>query len=404
MEEFLDHWLWREEYWLPPGVTWRDMVGTGDTRYPLPRDLLFSLSLSLIFIGVRYIFERWVALPLSRQLGVKDRIRIEVPKNVRLEEYYKKRSRCPSEGEVLLLSKQSELSVKQIERWFRRRRNQDRPSNSRKFCEACWRFTFYSAAFLAGLMVLIDKPWFWDQSECWAGYPKQPLQMSLYWYYMIELAFYWSLLLRVSFDVKRKSSVCVQDFKEQIIHHVATIVLIGFSYCSNYIRVGTLVMLVHDASDYLLESAKMFNYAGWKRTCDTLFVIFSAVFLFTRLVVFPIKIIHTTLYLSMEVFEPFFGYYFFNVLLLVLQVLHIFWASLILRMVWKFVFEGKVDQDERSDVEETDFAEDEEEKKPWDARNRALDSKLVSLANNNCVLNNLTSQRNNTLSTLPKAR
>ncbi|KAG2464588.1 CERS2 synthase, partial [Polypterus senegalus] len=277
MEEFLDHWLWREEYWLPPGVTWRDMVGTGDTRYPLPRDLLFSLSLSLIFIGVRYIFESW-------------------------------------------------------------------------------RFTFYSAAFLAGLMVLID------------------------------------------------SSVCVQDFKEQIIHHVATIVLIGFSYCSNYIRVGTLVMLVHDASDYLLESAKMFNYAGWKRTCDTLFVIFSAVFLFTRLVVFPIKIIHTTLYLSMEVFEPFFGYYFFNVLLLVLQVLHIFWASLILRMVWKFVFEGKVDQDERSDVEETDFAEDEEEKKPWDARNRALDSKLVSLANNNCVLNNLTSQRNNTLSTLPKAR
>lgn len=53
------------------------------------------------------------------------------------------------------------------------------------------------------------------------------------------------------------------------------------------------------------------------------------------------RIIHTTLVLSMEVFEPFVGYYFFNVLLMVLQTLHIFWAGLILRMVYKFL-KGKV--------------------------------------------------------------
>jgi len=33
----------------------------------------------------------------------------------------------------------------------------------------------------------------------------------------------------------------------------------------------------------------MFNYAGWKKTCDSLFVIFAAVFLVTRLIVFPSK-------------------------------------------------------------------------------------------------------------------
>lgn len=44
-----------------------------------------------------------------------------------------------------------------------------------------------------------------------------------------------------------------QDFKEQIIHHLATLVLLSFSWCVNYIRIGTLVMLVHDASDVLLE-------------------------------------------------------------------------------------------------------------------------------------------------------
>lgn len=43
----------------------------------------------------------------------------------------------------------------------------------------------------------------------------------------------------------------------------------------------------------------------------------------------------------MEVFKPFPGYYFFNILLMVLQALHIFWAALILRMVYKFL-KGKV--------------------------------------------------------------
>lgn len=40
--------------------------------------------------------------------------------------------------EVDLLSRQSGLSGRQVERWFRRRRNQDRPSLLKKFREARW--------------------------------------------------------------------------------------------------------------------------------------------------------------------------------------------------------------------------------------------------------------------------
>lgn len=42
------------------------------------------------------------------------------------------------QAEVELLARQTGLSGRQVERWFRRRRNQDRPSLLKKFREARW--------------------------------------------------------------------------------------------------------------------------------------------------------------------------------------------------------------------------------------------------------------------------
>ena len=112
-----------------------------------------------------------------------------------------------------------------------------------------------------------------------------------------------------------------QDFLIMFVHHLATIALITFSYINNMVRVGTLVMCLHDASDFLLEvrpqllfppysffpflsiwelvvspthflpsflqAAKLANYAKYQRLCDTLFVVFSAVFVVTRLGIYP---------------------------------------------------------------------------------------------------------------------
>uniref|UniRef100_A0A1A8GPR9 Ceramide synthase 2a n=2 Tax=Nothobranchius korthausae TaxID=1143690 RepID=A0A1A8GPR9_9TELE len=344
----LSELIWADWIWFPKGHGWDDLKDHDGKIFPKTRDLWPSIPIAFCFLIIRKIFEKTVALPLASLLGVTDKLRVRAPLNPILEFHFSNKSKHLTQSTVESLSKQTGCSVRQVQRWFRQRRNQDRPSKLKKFQEASWRFTFYLFAFFGGLGVLVDKPWFHDVKQVWEDFPKMPLLPSQYWYYVFELGFYLSVVFSLASDVKRK------DFKEQIVHHVATILLISFSWLVNYIRAGTLIMLLHDASDYLMESAKMFNYARWKRTCNFIFTVFAVVFIITRLIILPFWIIHTTLVYPLTVHRPFFGFCFFNGLMLVLQVLHIFWAVLIVRMVIKFLPGNAIVEDERSDREETE--------------------------------------------------
>ncbi|XP_071027863.1 ceramide synthase 2-like isoform X2 [Oncorhynchus clarkii lewisi] len=354
MVSSLSEWFWNERLWFPEGLGWADLEDKDGRVYAKASDLWVVLPIALAFLVIRQIFERLVATPLAAVMGVKEKVRIIVSHNPTLESFYCNTTKNPSQSSIDSLCMQTGCSERQVQRWFRRRRNQDRPSLLKKFKEASWRFTFYLLAFIAGLAALIDKPWLYDFKEMWQGFPILTLLPSQYWYYMIELGFYVSLIFSVASDVKRK------DFKEQMVHHMATIFLISFSWCVNYIRAGTLIMLLHDSSDYLLESAKIFIYAGWRNTSNYVFFLFAAVFIFTRLYIFPFYIIYSTYIYPMTMYSPFFGYYFLNFLMMVLQCLHIFWAILILRMAVRFLSSDEKVEDERSDKEETDESGEEE--------------------------------------------
>ncbi|KAM3608573.1 uncharacterized protein V6R79_001126 [Siganus canaliculatus] len=261
-----------------------------------------------------------------------DKVRQRAEPNPLLENYFHEKTRFPSKDDVSALCKKTTWSERKVQVWFRRRRNQGRPGLRKRFCEASWRCVFYLFAFIFGIVTLYDKPWVYDLRQIWSGFPKQSMLPSQYWYYILEVGFYISLVLSLAFDVKRK------DFQEQVIHHIATLTLQGFSWTSNYIRIGTLVMAVHDSADIFLEGGKMFNYAKWQQAANVMFVLFTVTFTMTRLIIFPFWLIHCTWVYPVELFAPFFGYYFFNVMLVVLLVLNIYWALLISRMVYKLIF------------------------------------------------------------------
>lgn len=134
---------------------------------------------------------------------------------------------------------------------------------------------------------------------------------------MISMAFYWALSFSQFFDVKRK------DFWQMFIHHIATISLMSFSWIGNLTRIGSLVLFVHDSADILLEvrlfegtndcsmtatflfmpiinsqAAKMAKYANYQKLCDCIFVMFTILWIVTRMGVYPFWIIYRYVYLD----------------------------------------------------------------------------------------------------------
>ncbi|KAK3108881.1 hypothetical protein FSP39_017849 [Pinctada imbricata] len=345
--------FWSEWFWLPAGVSWKDLENKNDYEYyPQVRDLFIPLILALVIFAVRKCFERFIARPVGLYYGIKDGRPKRAPANKIFEKSYRNK-KAPTEMELQILSKQTDQSIRQVERWFRMRRNQDRPSTMTRFTEACWRFFYYFSIFIYGVTVLWDKPWFADSINCWIGYPKHTLSSGIFWYYMIEISFYWSLMFSQFMDVKRK------DFWEMFAHHCATIMLLTFSWSGNFVRVGTLVLCIHDAVDYWMEAAKMAKYIKAQKLCDALFAVFGIVWFITRLVLYPTKVMWSTYFECKSVVGPFPSLYIFNGLLVILLILHAYWFSLIATVAYTVLTkQGEEVTDIRSSSEEEISEED----------------------------------------------
>jgi len=81
-----------------------------------------------------------------------------------------------------------------------------------------------------------------------------------------------------------------KKFMEYLLHHGLTILLISYSYCTNFINNGSITLLVHDISDAMLVFARSYAYLSFKNEKLSGITYFSAVFMwiYTRLIVLPI--------------------------------------------------------------------------------------------------------------------
>ena len=265
-----------------------------------------------------------------------------------------------NDDEIHQICKSSQLKFEAVQRYLWSRKRNDFVSRKvSKFMEAFWRFLMYGVFCVIGyytLFVPTVAPWILDTNQHWDQWPSHRITAQVEFYYHVQLGAYLHQLLWT--EVTRSDAV------EMILHHLTTILLLVFSFITNHTRVGSSILLLHDSSDVFLESAKVFNYTSkakghdWaKICCDIFFACFAVTFLVTRLVIFPRYIIFSVFFEAPNHFgTEWAGFWFFCMLLVILQILHIFWFYLIAKMIYRLLSTG-IEKDERSDDDE-DIGED----------------------------------------------
>ena len=251
------------------------------------------------------------------------------------------------------ISRETNTSLKVIETWFRKRRIMDKPSQLKKFCETSWKALFQTSMLAFGTIILWNKDWFWEVRYCWHGAPNHLISADIWLYYVLELAYFTGLMLTQSIDAK------TSDFWELFIHHIATIILINFSYACNMFRFGSLVMWIHGFSDVILDNGKIINHLGWHKMANLLFALLALTFHVTRLGYFPTWLIYSLVVEAPQMIETQIPCIILLAhLLVVLIFLHFFWFYLIAKMGWVIYCSNNQNYKRIQDVR-TDDSEDE---------------------------------------------
>ncbi|CCD13034.1 unnamed protein product [Trypanosoma congolense IL3000] len=256
----------------------------------------------------------------------------------------------------------------------------------KKFQNQLWLTVYYTASTIFGYVILRDKPWFGlpvsesNRIALLTPHPYKP-EVELLRYYRYGLGFYIAEMaaLVVEIDIKRS------DFFEYFIHHVVTLLLIIISHCSYEHRFGVYVLFIHDASDILLALGKVINYvvkgdgnrmrnrkAGKSKNAaanapvsrlykaifnDSMltacFLMFTVLFFFFRLLCLPFLALANIVYgVKIRMFTWSFTFLIF-LLQVALQGLHVYWFTLILKIIASTIT-GKSVEDIRSEDDDDD--------------------------------------------------
>eukprot|EP00527_Entomoneis_sp_CCMP2396_P007181 CAMPEP_0198144420 /NCGR_PEP_ID=MMETSP1443-20131203/15551_1 /TAXON_ID=186043 /ORGANISM="Entomoneis sp., Strain CCMP2396" /LENGTH=321 /DNA_ID=CAMNT_0043807811 /DNA_START=325 /DNA_END=1287 /DNA_ORIENTATION=- len=156
-----------------------------------------------------------------------------------------------------------------------------------KFGEYVFRLIYHSAISAYGIYYFWDKPWWQGNTlALYQGFPNHAVDPGMAWYYLLQASYNLDAmvsLLEISFTFKiqkRKStssntiafpyafpivwSETVRgDFREMMMHHSVTNVLVISSSLFRLTRPGSMIFMVHDISDIPVDLSKLANFLKW---------------------------------------------------------------------------------------------------------------------------------------------
>ena len=142
-------------------------------------------------------------------------------------------------------------------------------------------------------------------------------------HYIICLSYFSSDLIYLLFIYERQN-----DFFTMILHHICTISLIIFSYITNYSNIGSIVLLLHNASDIFVHFTRILIQTD----CHEIFKDVSGVFLVFFFIYVRIYVFGDVIYTIWHYITWDWGWVTFSLwgFLTFLYLMHVNWSIMLL--------------------------------------------------------------------------
>ncbi|XP_018025079.1 ceramide synthase 5-like [Hyalella azteca] len=362
---------WMEWFGLPSGVTYEEVEEKIGEPYP---SLAEFWKWALIFGAALYIFRDYILIPLilkpmGMRAGVRSRPYAAPTPNKTLEDLYAVNRARPPRQMLTAAASRINWSERAVERWLRQRALSSQMTTLEKFCDMGWQGFFYSCFLIAGLFIVLPQDFVWDSSVFFENVPYQRAPVIIWWYCAFCCGFYITQTYNLLTLDRR------HDFYIMLTHHLAVFITISDNVSMNGMNLLSLSAFIHEVADIPLSLAKMLDYSGRKEFVTFCMIVFSVIWIITRLVLYPVMIIKPIFakYFALG-FRIWPALYLGSALSLLLLFLHCLWTLELIKAIKIKLSKEKGFEDVRSSGEELS----EEEKV---TENSNLDTKAPNKVN-----------------------
>jgi len=170
-------------------------------------------------------------------------------------------------------------------------------------------------------------------------------------FYLTAIGFHMSEVAMLLLEVRHP------DFWEMLLHHVVASTCVCFSFVLNYVRLGSLVLLLHGATDVFIYFSKAVVDTSYTRCVAFSYIGLIVAYAWFRIIVFPVYIMRSAWVESVHEAGPqLFGWGYLNFALCVLLLLHMYWFGLIIKIGFHFKRTGQA-RDLQSNLSAIDMAD-----------------------------------------------
>lgn len=337
--------FWEPSFWLPNNHTWKELEDTPGFTYPDWRDIFIYPSIIAVFTVIirAYILYPFLYSAIGRSLGLAVKKTIPPMPNKTLESIYVTNKGCVPSKAIEEAAVSLQLTQRQVERWMRNRSAVSKITKEDKFNESAFIFSYHFIVGIYCLFVIFPKPWYNDISLCFSNYPFNEVEPDVWCLYIMTCSFYLSQLM---WQIKHSHG---NDSNLAYVHHICTLFLIAFSWMCNFIRIGSLVILVTEfGGDVFLQLMKMCRYVKLEKYVEFFYLSFAVSWLLSRMVIYPVWICYYVLFEAPKMlFMP--SAFVFYFLLFALLLINCCWTSFLVISLYRRVVVGRIENVASSD-------------------------------------------------------